>query len=94
MTSTILWAVLAAVAVLAIGVGVAIAVVVGKARAPAVVAPEVHPVDRGCAGGGHAYRADGTGWRCVHCGNYASRVEGEVYGRAEDGRVDRRREPR
>lgn len=92
MTSTILWSVLAAILVLVIGIAVAAAK--ARARAAAAVAREVHPVDRECAGLGHVYRFHGTGLRCLRCGNYVARGEGELYGRVEDGRIDRRREPR
>lgn len=90
MTPPILWAVLAATAVLAFGIAVA----AGKARAAAPGAREMRPIHQDCAGGGHTYRIHETGWRCATCGNHISRVEGELYGRAEDGRIDRRREPR
>ena len=92
MTPTILWSVLAAIVVLAIGIAVAAAK--ARARAAAAGAREVHPVDRECAGLGHVYRLDGTGLRCLRCGNYVARIEGEVYGPAEGGLVERRREPR
>lgn len=92
MTPTILWAVLAVTAILAIGVAIAIAS--RKPRAATLGAQEVRRVDQACAGGGHAYRVHETGWRCATCGNHVSRREGELYGLAEDGRVERRREPR
>lgn len=94
MTPTIMWAVLAATAVLATGIGIAVAVAAGKARAAAAGARGVRPIHQECAGGGHTYRIHETGWRCATCGNHISRVEGELYGRAEDGRIDRRRETR
>lgn len=47
-----------------------------------------------CASNGHAYRAYETGWRCVECGNHVPRIDGEVYGPAEDGLRERRRESR
>jgi hypothetical protein len=96
MTPTVLWSVLAAIVVLAIGIAVAAAKARARARARAAAAGarEVHPVDRECAGLGHVYRPHGTGLRCLRCGNYVARIEGELYGGAEDGRIDRRREPR
>lgn len=94
MTLTILWPVLAAIAVLAIAIAIAAAKARAKARTAAAGVREVHPVDRECAGRGHVYRFHGTGLRCLRCGNHVSRIEGELYGRAEDGRIDRRREPR
>lgn len=100
MTLTILWPVLAAIAVLAIAIAIAVAAATAaakaraKARTAAAGVREVHPVDLECAGRGHVYRFHGTGLRCLRCGNHVSRIEGELYGRAEDGRIDRRREPR
>ena len=95
MSPTIMWSVLAAVAVLAISLAVAAAKARYKARykAPAP-AQEAHPVEPGCARSGHLYRSYGTGLHCLRCGNYAARIEGEVYGPAEGGQVERRREPR
>lgn len=94
MTPTILWAALAATAVLAIGIAVEVAVAAGKARAAAAGARKAPPIHQECAGGGHTYRIHETGWRCVTCGNHVSRIEGELYGLAEEGRIDRRRELR
>jgi hypothetical protein len=53
-----------------------------------------HPIDHTCALGGHAYRPFDTGYRCTRCGNFVASHEGELYGPAEQGRHDRRREPR
>jgi len=47
-----------------------------------------------CRKNGHAYQQHGTGYRCLVCGNYISSHEGEVFGLAAEGRVDRRRDPR
>jgi len=94
MTPTILWALLTATAVCAIAIAIANATSSRKARAAALAAKPVRPIDQECAGGGHTYRIHGTGWRCTVCGNHVSRQEGELYGLAEDGRIDRRREPR
>lgn len=92
MTPTIL------VAVLAFSVVVAVvlirSVAASKARAAALAAKVVRRVDQGCSSGGHKYAVHETGWRCLVCGNHVPRKEGELYGPAEDGRIDRRREPR
>ncbi|HEY8654039.1 MAG TPA: hypothetical protein VIL87_13270 [Dermatophilaceae bacterium] len=92
MTPTILVAVLA-VSVVVAGIAIIRSVAARKARA-ALGAKEVRRVDQACASGGHKYAAHETGWRCVVCGNHVPRKEGELYGPAEDGRIDRRREPR
>ena len=92
MTPTILVAVLA-VCVGVAGIAIIRSVAARKARA-ALDAKEVRRVDQACASGGHKYAAHETGWRCVVCGNHVPRQEGELYGPAEDGRIDRRREPR
>jgi hypothetical protein len=86
-----LWILLAVCAAVAIA-----ALMVGKARAKASHAPSetLRPINQECAAGGHAYQPFGTGYRCATCGNHVSSSEGELYGRAEDGRQDRRREPR
>lgn len=47
-----------------------------------------------CASNGHTYRAHESGWRCGVCGNHVPRRDGEVYGPAEEGRTERRRESR
>jgi hypothetical protein len=47
-----------------------------------------------CRINGHAYRPYATGYRCSTCGNFVSSHEGELYGLAHEGRVERRREPR
>ena len=91
MTPTILVAVLAVVVVA--GIAIIRSVAARKARA-ALGAKEVRRVDQECASGGHKYAAHETGWRCLVCGNHVPRQEGELYGPAEDGRIDRRREPR
>lgn len=94
MTATILWSALATIMVATVGV----AVLMFRARAtvhqPAAVTPGVHPVDRDCAAIGHVYRFHGTGLRCARCGNHVARLDGEVYGRVEDGLIERRRAPR
>ena len=92
MTPTTLVAVLA-VSVVVAGIAIIRSAAARKSRA-ALGAKEVRRVDQACASGGHKYAAHETGWRCVVCGNHVSRQEGELYGLAEDGRVERRREPR
>jgi hypothetical protein len=94
MTPTILLAVLAVTVVVVAGIAIIRSVATGKARAAAPGAQAARRVDQACAGGGHTYRVHETGWRCAMCGNHVSRREGELYGLAEDGRVERRREPR
>jgi ribosomal protein S26 len=93
MTTTLLLAVLAVTVVVVAGITIIRSVADRKARA-ALGAKEVRRVDQGCIAGGHKYAAHETGWRCLTCGNHVPRQEGELYGPAEDGRVDRRREPR
>jgi len=69
---------------------------VGKTRTKPRPAPNepVRRIHEECAAGGHNYHAFNTGYRCATCGNHVSSQEGELYGRAEDGRQERRREPR
>jgi len=93
MTPTILLALLAVAVVVVAGIAIIRSVAARKARA-ALGAKEVRRVDQECASGGHKYAAHETGWRCLVCGNHVPRQEGELYGPAEDGRIDRRREPR
>ena len=93
MTPTILVAVLA-VSVVVAGIAIIRSGAARKARAAALGAKAARRVDQACVSGGHKYAAHETGWRCVVCGNHVPRQEGELYGPAEDGRVDRRREPR
>jgi hypothetical protein len=97
VTPTILWALLA----VTVAAGIATFVAIAKARAKALRAlneralnERVRHIDQSCAAGGHNYQAYDTGYRCATCGNHVSSHEGELYGRAEDGRHERRREPR
>jgi len=94
MTTTLLLAVLAVTVVVVAGIAIIRSVAARKARAAALAAQAVRRVDQECISGGHKYAAHETGWRCITCGNHVPRQEGELYGPAEDGRVDRRREPR
>ena len=89
--SPILWTFLALAAVV-LGIGVFFAV--RSAREKARRALNTRTVATPCASNGHAYRAHETGWRCIECGNHVPRIDGEVYGPAEDGLRERRREGR
>jgi hypothetical protein len=104
--TTILWALI--VVVVAVGIGI-VAFVAGGQQAHRGARPlktegataalqtpnaPVHPIDHTCAIGGHAYKSFDTGYRCTRCGNFVSSHEGELYGPAEQGGHDRRREPR
>jgi hypothetical protein len=92
VTPAILWALLAATGAIVIATSIA----VGRARAKArrAIKEPVRPVHKECAAHGHRYQTYGAGYRCATCGNYVSSAEGEIYGRAEDGRQERRRHPR
>jgi len=92
MTPTMIWTLLAVTG----AIGVAASVAVGKSRAKARsgLNKPVHHIDPACAAGGHKYQVFDTGYRCATCGNHVSSREGELYGRTEDGRHERRREPR
>lgn len=80
------------VVVLAAGIGTIVSVL--KARERARRERNKRTVATPCAASGHSYRIHETGWRCITCGNYVSRVDGEVYGPEKDGLRERRREPR
>jgi hypothetical protein len=94
MTPWIVWTFLA----VTVAVGIATLIAVGKARARArarrTLKEPVRRIHPTCAASGHNYQIYDTGYRCATCGNHVSSREGELYGRAEDGRHDRRREPR
>ncbi len=90
MTSTT-WILLALVAAVVLGIGTFIAVRRVQ-RSRRVL--DKRTVATPCASNGHAYRAFETGWRCVECGNHIPRIDGEVYGPAENGLRERRRESR
>lgn len=107
MTSTILWASLAVV--IAVGIGIGTFMAVGTTRAHGNPSPletdgpakslgtpgePGHEINHICAIEGHAYQTFRAGWRCGRCGNYVARREGELYGPAGEGRLERRREPR
>ena len=94
MTATILWSALATILLVTVGVAVVMFRARARVRQPATVALGEHPVDRDCAAIGHVYRFHGTGLRCARCGNHVARLDGEVYGRVEDGLIERRRAPR
>jgi hypothetical protein len=86
----VVWALV--VVVLAAGIGTIVSVL--KARERAGRELNKRTVAEPCAASGHSYRIHETGWRCITCGNYVSRVDGEVYGPEKDGLRERRREPR
>ena len=86
------WAVLAVAVVVVIGVGIFVLVRNRRRKAPSAEYDRTPPEK--CRANGHTYRIDGTAWRCATCGNNVPRREGELYGPAEEGRVDRRREDR
>jgi hypothetical protein len=92
MSSTVIWALALVVVVLAIGIGTIVSIV--RAREKARRELNNREVATPCAANGHSYRIYQTGWRCDICGNYVSRVDGEVYGPEQDGLRERRREPR
>ncbi len=86
----ILFALAAVVLVLGIGTFIVVRVVQARSRNGL----DERTVATPCARDGHAYRAYETGWRCVECGNHVPRIDGEVYGPAEEGLRERRRESR
>jgi hypothetical protein len=91
MTATF-WALLAVLVAAVIGILTFIAA--RKARRKTPSAGYDRTVPKPCMANGHNYRTDGTAWRCATCGNHVPRHEGELYGPAEEGLVDRRREDR
>ena len=80
--------------VVVIGIGLRLAVVRAWKARKAKGSGHEHAVLSWCAAHGHAYAIHNTGWQCGVCGNYVARREGELYGRTEEGCVDRRREDR
>jgi hypothetical protein len=93
MTPVMIWGL---VAVIGIGIGIGRFIAVRKAEAEARRAQEaaLRAVPVSCRARGHAYQQYGAGYRCATCGNYVSSREGESYGLAKEGRIDRRRYPR
>jgi hypothetical protein len=85
------WAVLVVAAVALLGIGL-ISARMARGKAPSAGYDRTAP--KPCIANGHTYRIDGTAWRCATCGNHVPRQEGEIYGPADEGRVDRRREDR
>ena len=85
-----LWALLVVTVAVVIGVGIFIAARKRKDKG----AQYDRSSPQRCVAGGHTYRIHDTGWRCAECGNHVPRRDGELYGPAEDGRVDRRRHTR
>ncbi|MEO8518658.1 MAG: hypothetical protein ABI438_05715 [Dermatophilaceae bacterium] len=92
MSSTVIWALALFVVVVAIVVGTVVSVMQSRAKARREAGKRT--VATPCVANGHSYRIYETGWRCDICGNYVSRVDGEVYGPEVDGLRERRREPR
>ena len=91
MNATI-WIILALTATAVLGLVTFIAL--RSAQSKGRGAGDQRSVATPCASNGHAYRAYETGWRCIECGNHVPRIDGEVYGPAEDGLRERRRESR
>jgi sugar (pentulose or hexulose) kinase len=81
------------IAAVVVVIALATSVVLRRVRAKASP-KQVYRIHQTCSSAGHAYVAFNAGWRCATCGNHVSRMEGELYGPAEDGRVERRRDPR
>ena len=94
MSLTIFWAPMAVPVAVLIVIGIGTLIAVANARGGAGCALIQRTVAARCARLGHAYRVDETSCRCVECGNYVSRIDGEVYGPAIEGRRERRREDR
>ena len=94
MTPVMIWALVAVIVI--IGIGIAKSIAVRKAEGEARRAQEaaLRAVPASCRSSGHAYQQYGAGYRCATCGNYVSSREGESYGLAKEGRIDRRRHPR
>jgi hypothetical protein len=92
MTPTSFWALIGVTVVVLIGLGTFIAVAKGRAKGRSDLI--AHEIATRCTRLGHAYREEVTAWRCVECGNYVPRIEGEVYGPADEGRRERRLEDR
>ena len=87
-----LWTLLVVAVALGVGVGIFIAARKLKDKAPSAQYDRSSP--QRCVANGHTYRIHDTGWRCAACGNHVPRRDGELYGPAEVGRVDRRRHTR
>jgi hypothetical protein len=78
----------------AIVIATSIAVVMARAKTRRAIKEPDRFIHEECAKHGHKYQIYGTGYRCASCGNHVSSDEGALYGRAEDGRQERRRRPR
>ncbi len=65
-----------------------------EAEAQKALERTLREVPLSCRGSGHSYAKFATGYQCSKCGNFVSTREGELYGLANEGRVDRRRGPR
>jgi hypothetical protein len=87
---------------LAMGIGIGIrkymavrmADSMAKTQAEAALTKSLRDVPLECRTKGHAYVQHATGWQCATCGGYMSPHEGELYGLASEGRIERRRHPR
>lgn len=92
--TTAMWTLLAVILIAALGTVIFRAA--GKARDKAAKAESGYDrtIDVACSSKGHVYKIHETGWRCATCGNFVARREGELYGPADEGRVERRREGR
>jgi len=91
----IFWALL--LVTLAIGIAIGIRKYVAGRKTKTEAEPlnrSIRDVPMECRTKGHAYVPHATGWRCSTCGNYMSPNEGESYGLAQEGRIERRRHPR
>ena len=94
MTPVMIWALVAVIVIIGIGVGRFMAVRKAEAEARREQEAALRAVPASCRTSGHAYQQYGAGYRCATCGNYVSSREGESYGLAKEGRIDRRRHPR
>ena len=65
-----------------------------EAEAQRALERTLRKVPLSCRSSGHFYEQCATGYRCNKCGNFVSTREGQLYGMAHEGRVDRRRDPR
>jgi hypothetical protein len=96
MTPMVFWALVVVTVIVGIGIGAFIAAGKAKAKAEALRAlnQSLRAVPEACRVNGHVYKEYDTGWRCVTCGNFVPRREGELYGLVTDSRHERRRHPR
>jgi hypothetical protein len=89
------WAMVAVIVIAALGIVIFRAARKAEDKAAKAAKARLRTVAKTCAATGHIYeKVDETGWRCATCGNFVPLREGDAYGPAEEGRVDRRREER